>query len=459
MKHFISLGLSCLFLFTGMACRADAQPRLPEGYFWKKLSNGLEVVVIENSKVPLVTIEIAVKNGAYTEGPEFSGLSHLFEHMFFKANKEYPDHEKFLKRTQELGAFWNGTTGEERVNYFFTLHRDSLYGGLKFLNAAIRYPIYRKEDMKFERPVVDGEFQRAESDPAFVIWYESQKLLWGDLFTRKNPIGDHNIINTATPEKMMIIKDKYYHPNNSLLIICGDVKHGESFKMAEAIFGDWKHSGFNPHEKYPIPSFKPLVKSESFIKESSNAQTPYIKISWQGPSYQTDSAGTIAADVFSAVLDLNSSEFKQSLIDKGLATSASIFYGTTYYPGGIEINIMPNPNKLKECYDVLQQQIARFAAPDYYSDAQLVNAKAVILRNHVRNLERPSSLPNNLSYFWCSTSYEYATDIINNYQKVTRADIQKYIRIYILNKPNVSGIILQPALNQQANVKAFFPAK
>ncbi|MEO6455955.1 MAG: insulinase family protein, partial [Ginsengibacter sp.] len=63
-----------------------SQPDLPAGYFWQKLSNGLEVVVIENNKVPLATIEIAVKNGAYTEGAEFSGLSHLFEHMFFKAN-------------------------------------------------------------------------------------------------------------------------------------------------------------------------------------------------------------------------------------------------------------------------------------------------------------------------------------------------------------------------------------
>ncbi|MBD0377002.1 MAG: insulinase family protein, partial [Flavisolibacter sp.] len=121
---------------------AAAQPRLPKDYYWRKLSNGLEVVVIENHRVPLATIEIAVKNGAYTEGPEFSGLSHLFEHMFFKANKDYPDQEKFIQRTQELGAFFNGTTDVERVNYFFTFDRDSLNAGLKFMNAAMRYPIY-----------------------------------------------------------------------------------------------------------------------------------------------------------------------------------------------------------------------------------------------------------------------------------------------------------------------------
>ncbi|MGI8950592.1 MAG: M16 family metallopeptidase [Chitinophagaceae bacterium] len=222
---------------------AFAQPRLPQGYYWEKLDNGLEVVAIENSKVPLATIEIAVKNGAYTEGPEYSGLSHLFEHMFFKANQDYPTQEKLLKRTQELGAIWNGTTAEERVNYFFTFNKDSLDAGLRFLNACIRFPIYRIEDMQKERLVVDGEFQRGESDPGFQLWIECQKRLWGDLFTRKNPIGDHNIINTATPEKMMIIKNKYYFPNNSILVICGDIKHDEAFALADKIFGNWQSSG------------------------------------------------------------------------------------------------------------------------------------------------------------------------------------------------------------------------
>src|SRR3954470_16406805 len=189
--------LSALILLGAIGVKA--QPKLQPGYFWKKLPNGLEVVVIENSKVPLATIEIAVKNGAYTEGPEFSGLSHLFEHMFFKANKDYPNQEAFLKRTQQLGAIWNGTTGEERVNYFFTFDRDSLKAGLKFMNAAIRFPIYREEDMKKERPVVDGEFQRAESNPNFQLWHTVQEHLWGDMITRKVAIGLHDVINTATP--------------------------------------------------------------------------------------------------------------------------------------------------------------------------------------------------------------------------------------------------------------------
>lgn len=453
-KSFILIASIILFALRGIA-----QPRLPQGYFWKKLPNGLEVVVIENSKVPLATIEIAVKNGAYTEGPEFSGLSHLFEHMFFKANKDYPNQEKFLKRTQELGAIWNGTTNVERVNYYFTFDRDSLKAGLKFMNAAIRFPIYREEDMQKERPVVDGEFQRAESDPGFQLWFTVQQHLWGDLITRKNPIGIHEVINTATPEKMMVIKNKYYFPNNSLLTICGDIKHDDAFALAQNIFGDWESSGFDPILKYPIPPFKPLAKSEYFIKETTIAQTPDMQFSWQGPSFITDSASTIAADVFSTIVSLNSSKLQQALVDKGLASSVSLGYTTCKYVGPIDMFVQPNPNKLKECYTELMNQIGQFANSDYFTDEQLKDAKAILFRNGVHNKEKPSSLPSQVSYDWCSTSLDFYTDLDGNYQKVSREDIANYVKKYIAGKPMVAGLIIKPELNKQLNAGSFFAAK
>ncbi|MDB5146249.1 MAG: insulinase family protein [Mucilaginibacter sp.] len=457
-RNFIKIfALSVAAVFS--ACMANAQTRLPEGYFLKTLPNGLDVLVIENAKVPLTTIEIAVKNGAYTEGPEFSGLSHLFEHMFFKANKDYPTQEKFLKRTQELGAIWNGTTNTERVNYYFTFDRDSLKAGLKFMNAAIRFPIYREEDMKKERPVVDGEFQRAESDPGFQLWFGMQQKLWGDLITRKNPIGIHEVINTATPEKMMIIKDKYYFPNNSLLTICGDVKHDNAFALAEGIFGDWANSGFDPQTKFPIPAFKPLAKPEYFVKETTIAQTPYMELTWQGPSYPTDSAGTVVADVFSTIVGLNSSKLQQALVDKGLASGVYVNYTTSRYVGPIDVFVVPNPNKLKECYTELMNQISMWNKDDYFTDEQMATAKAILHRNDIHAKEKPSSLPSQISYQWCSTSFNFYTDLDANYQKVTRADIKKYLDTYVIGKPYAAGLILAPELNKTVNAASFFAAK
>ena len=435
---------------------ASAQPRLPKDYYWQKLDNGLEVVVIENHKVPLATIEIAVKNGAYTEGPEYSGLSHLFEHMFFKANKDYPDQEKFIKRTEELGMIWNGTTGDERVNYYFTFDKDSLAAGLKFMNAAIRFPIYRTEDMQKERPVVDGEFQRGESDPGFQLWMAVNKKVWGDLFTRKNAIGDHDVINTATPEKMMIIKDKYYFPNNSVLVICGDVKPDQAFILAKKIFGDWESSGFDPHQKYRIPEFKPIAQTEYLIKESSIAKTPYTMYTWQGPDTRNDSISTLAADVFSTILGLNSSKWQQALIDKGLASYVGLSYQTLKYTGPVSAFAIPNPGKLKEFSAEIVSQVSHFADDDYFTDEQLQTAKEILRRSHIRNIEKPSSLASDLTYWWCSASLDFFTDYTPAMMNITRADIQKYLNKYIVGKPYVAGMIINEEMSKQLKPAEYF---
>src|SRR5947199_8553969 len=76
----------------------------------KVLANGLEVIVVENHGVPLATIEIDVKNGSFTQSPEYEGLAHMYEHMFFRANSKYPEPNQFWDKASDLGAVFNGTT-------------------------------------------------------------------------------------------------------------------------------------------------------------------------------------------------------------------------------------------------------------------------------------------------------------------------------------------------------------
>jgi zinc protease len=433
-----------------------AQPRLPEHYFWEQLPNGLQVVVIENDKVPLVKIEIAVKNGAFTEDSNYNGLSHLFEHMFFKANRDYTDQAKFLKRTQELGAAWNGTTDNERVNYFFTFAKDSLKAGLEFMNAAIRFPIYRTEDMQKERPVVDGEFQRVESNPNLLLYMACQKKVWGELVTRKNPIGIHEIINTATPEKMMVIKNKYYFPNNSMLVICGDVKHEDAFTKANAIFGSWESSGSDPILKYPIPEFKPIAATQYFVMESTIATTPNEYFFWQGPDTRTDSAGTLAANVFFTILSKNSSKWQQALVNNGLAASAGARYRLSRYVGPVTVSLLPNPGKIKACNDEALNQIKQWGNDDYFTDEQLKDAKAAIRRNAIRQREKPSDQTSILTYYWTSASLDYMTDFEKNCDKVTRDDIKKFVQQYITGKAYVAGMVINPEMNKKTSASENF---
>src|ERR1041385_8456075 len=139
-----ALAIAILTLVPALASgqRAELERRIQR----RTLANGLDVMVVENHGVPLVTIEADVKNGSFTQGPEYEGLSHLYEHMFFKANVLHPDPDAFIGRASQLGAVFNGTTSEERVNYYLTVPADSAEGGMKFLAAARMKPLFRKDE-------------------------------------------------------------------------------------------------------------------------------------------------------------------------------------------------------------------------------------------------------------------------------------------------------------------------
>jgi len=79
-----------LFVLSLIAMGLGAQGNWPSNIHFSTLPNGLQLLVVEDNSVPLVTVEIAVRNGSFTESPEYNGLSHLYEHMFFKANKDIP---------------------------------------------------------------------------------------------------------------------------------------------------------------------------------------------------------------------------------------------------------------------------------------------------------------------------------------------------------------------------------
>src|SRR5687767_8444545 len=163
------------------------------------LANGLEVIVVENHGVPLATVEVDVKNGSYTQPPDYAGLAHMYEHMFFKASQQFPAPDQFTQRATELGAVFNGTTQEERVNYYMTLPADSLPAAMRAVASALRSPLFRADELAREKEVVLGEYDRQEANPAFGFQNELTKRLYPGQYSRKNIIGDRQVIRTVTP--------------------------------------------------------------------------------------------------------------------------------------------------------------------------------------------------------------------------------------------------------------------
>jgi zinc protease len=413
----------------------------------KVLPNGLEVIVVENHGVPLATVEVNVKNGAFTQSPEYAGLAHMYEHMFFRSNARYQRPEEFIQRAGELGAVFNGTTQEERVNYYITLAADSVDAGIRFLSAALLAPLFRQEELERERQVVIGEYDRNESSPFFQLTQEMDKLLYPGNFSRKNVIGDRGVILTTTPEKLRTIQRKYYIPNNSVLIVSGDVNPQRVFASAERELGGWQR-GPDPFTVDPIPPIPALTKNDAVVVEAGvGAVTVFLQ--WQGPSVGKDPKSTYVADVFSDVLNDPGSGMQQRLVDSGLWQSVGVNYYTLNNVGPITISGQTSPENLRKALAALDAEIARFDDPGYFNDTELAAVKAHRAVTSAFDRERASSFAHTLGFWWSVADLEYYMGYVDNMAKQTLGDLRAYAARYIVGKPRITGVLIDPASRQR----------
>ncbi|MBL8961480.1 MAG: insulinase family protein, partial [Gemmatimonadetes bacterium] len=436
----ITPALLSLLLLPALAIaqRAELEKILSK----KLLPNGMEIVVLENHGVPLATVELNVRNGSFTQGKGYEGLAHLYEHMFFKANEALPNPDEFLSRASDLGAVFNATTQEERVNYYMTLPKDSVAGAIQLMAAAMRTPMFLKEELEREREVVLGEYDRQESNPHWAFQRDLNMALYPGQYSRKNVIGDREILRTAEPAKLFEIQKKYYIPNNTVLIVTGDVKPAEIFRLAEAAFGDWK-PGPDPFKLDPIPPIPPLKGNEVVITEQPvNAVTVWV--TWQGPSVRRDPQATFAADVFSDVINQSLSTFQRRLTDTGLFQSVGFNYYTLDQVGPISIQGQTTPEKLKAALAALDKEITQLADPGYITADQLEAAKAERAVSTAFGMERASDFAHTLGFWWSVADLEYYMGYIDNMAKQTLQDLQAYAKKYIIGKPRITGVLIDP---------------
>jgi len=406
--------------------------------------DGLTVLVVENHSVPLVTVEITAKNGSMTEPPEYNGLSHLYEHMFFKANKVLSSQEAWMARAHELGLEWNGTTNTERVNYFFTTTKDHLADTMKFMHDAIVYPLFDQKELERERVVVTGELDRNEASPFYHLFHAVEQRVWWKYPSRKDPLGLRATVLKTTRAQMETIKNRYYVPNNSALVVTGDVSADEIFAEADKLYTDWAR-GADPFVKFPLVTHPPIQKTEAVV-----VQQPVRVIDgqmvWHGPSTVGPSVpDTYAADAFSAAIALPSSRFQKALVDSGACISAGLSWYTQMNTGPITASFEATPEKIDTCIKAIRAELAKMTA-DYVTQDDLTRGAHELEVQVVQERERPSELAHTLTFWWTSAGLDYYLHYVDNLYKVTPADVARYVATYITGKPFVMGVMVSPEM-------------
>ena len=408
------------------------------------LANGLTVIVSENHAAAVATVNVIVRTGAFTQEPGDEGISHIFEHVLFRA---YGPEQAWGSDVAQINAYSNGGTSSELVTYYVTTPSQHGERATKILSDLVMDPKFRGGDLEDEVRIVMNEYERNASDPTHRLDVAASKLLWGAAAARKDPLGEPATIRSFTPKRLKEVHRRYYVPGNAAVIVTGDVAATTAIGWVAKHFGRWK-SGPDPFISNPLPPIPPLTAPAITVVPADVNQVT-VQLQWQGPSARVAPEDTWSADVFSDMVNSAPSGFSQNLRNSNLFQSVGLNYYTQANVGEITISGITATDRAAEAFAALRKEIERFDEPDYLSAHLLDLAKKKRRVQSEFGLERGSGLAHSLGFWWSVAGLDYFRGYHDAMMAVTLEDLRRFVTKYI-HRPDVVAVLVPSAWEAEA---------
>ncbi len=374
------------------ASQADQQSGVPQIVFEKyTLPNGLQVILHVDRKLPMVHVNSWYHVGSKNERVGRTGFAHLFEHMMFEGSKDA--NGKYFGFIEKAGANLfeggvNGTTNEDRTNYFETVPSANLEYvlWLESDRLATLTDVLTKAKLDNEREIVRNERRQGlENQP----YGRAFMLLQTNVFPAGHPyshdvIGSHEDLLAASVDDVKAFFHQYYTPNNLSLAITGDFDPAEAKRLIGKYYG-------------PIPPGPPLDRPKHWVEPLANQKiievsdhVPQERTYFGWPSPAFFDAGDADLDLTSFILtDGLSSRLQHSLVyDKQLCSNVFSFQASSEIAGMFIIQATVRPGaSLGQVEQVVTEEIARLAK-EGPTTAELNRAKAKWELQYLTGLER-----------------------------------------------------------------------
>jgi zinc protease len=307
------------------ATGVPAPLEVPQLKFEKyKLENGLEVILSEDHRLPMVAVNLWYHVGPANELPGRTGFAHLFEHMMFEGSRHVPGSAHFHFLEAAGASDINGTTDFDRTNYFETLPSNQLELALWLESDRMGYLPDKLDQANLanQQDVVRNERrQSVENAPYGVV----EEGLFHQLFPKEHPyygevIGSHLDIQSAKLEDVRNFFKLYYAPNNASLAIVGDFNSEKARELVEKYFGPLKRGQDVPK----IRAHTPPITSERHAVFQDNVQLPRVYMGWlTSPIFKP---GDAEADLAATILGGGKSSrlYKKLVYEKQIAQDVAV---------------------------------------------------------------------------------------------------------------------------------------
>ena len=388
------------------------------------LSNGLQVVVIENHRAPIVTQMIWYKSGAIDDPSGKSGIAHLLEHLMFKGTTSVPDGE-FSKIIARNGGTENAFTSTDYTAYYQNIARDRLELVMFLESDRMKNLLFLQKDFDPELEVVKEErLMRTENNPAALLSERRNAALWGEHPYGRPVIGTKKELSLLTLEDARQFYQTHYAPDNAVLVVSGDITAEELKPLAEKYYG-----------KIPpcrTPAAKKQFPEPYPVRSKIEMRHPQVRLYslqrvYAVPSYLSDKKEqSFAYAVLSEILgaDHSGKMYKHFIANKKTARMTGAHYsGFAQDKGTFSFSLTAAEN---ESLTGLEEELNRFLSPESVTKTDVDKAKKRIVADLEYLNDDPEKAANLAGLFYVlGLTVEDLKNWKSNVGKVSAEDVRK----------------------------------
>ncbi len=311
------------------------------------LANGLTVILHTDRSTPLCAVMVMYHAGSKNESPGKTGLAHLFEHLMFKGSEHVADGEHF-RLLQEIGAAVNGSTTEDRTNYYEVVPSNSLELALFLESDRMGYLPGAVDQAKLDnqRDVVKNERRQNYDNVPYGTAYEKiAREVYGAGHPYSWPvIGSMEDLSAARLEDLETFFTTYYAPNNACIVLSGEFDPAQALQWIELYFGEIP--GGPPPSR--VPAAPPEIRRDIRIVSRENVQLRRIFLTWPGAPRATREDALL--DVLTTILSSgkNSRLYRPLVFEKKIAQSVVAYTEGREIAGTLTIDVTARPGESLE---------------------------------------------------------------------------------------------------------------
>lgn len=389
------------------------------------LKNGLRVVVIEDHDLPLLSAQVLVKNGAEVDPPSLSGLADITASLLTKGTTtrtapEIAQAIEALGGSIDSGASWDASRAS------VTVMSPRIEPALVILADIIRNPVFKNDEIERLRQQYLDNLSVTMRQPGSLAGLVASRVVFGDAAYGHPLSGTPDSLPRIKRDDVVALHSKFYRPDNAVLVIGGDIRAADAFKLAEKTFGDW------PKPSTPVPprgQVGKMVRADEkprvVVIDMPDAGQAAVVLARAGIS-RTDPEyfrGIVANQVLTGYSGRLNQEIR---IKRGLSYGASSQLSARREAGPFIASSQTKNTSGAEVASLLIAELARLS-DEPIADTELVPRKAVLIGGFGRALETTEGLVGQIASL---ALYDLSLDEINGYirnvQSVTPTDIQKF---------------------------------